>query len=303
MLTPADTVGQQLRPGITNQTFQLTLIIAPRAFGRFHPVSFKVPTPASARRTQNGPDRCPHPGRRPPSLPPTTPPAPTIIGAPSSGDAIPGTLAGPALEAAADGQLSTRVATITDGTHTPAERTNDPDWNRATYSGKNKAHTYNTNITTAPDGTIIGISETVPGSTNDLTLLRESPADFGALSDPETNPETPGEDHRPINIHDRGHRGIQKDTPGAEARIGIKPNTGSDPETGGLTQEDLDHNTEVTRVRIVVEHAIGRIKQYRITTKPYHGTPGQFNDELNVVPVWSTSSTVGTGSSSPRTLP
>ena len=210
------------------------------------------------------------------------PPAPTIIGAPSSGDAIPGILAGPALEAAADGQLSTRVATITDGTHTPAERTNDSDWNRATYSGKNKAHTYNTNITTAPDGTIIGISETVPGSTNDLTLLRESPPDFGEISEAAADPETPEED-RPINIYDRGYQGIQKDTPGAETWIGKKRNAGSDPETGGLTQEDLDHNTEVTRVRIVVEHAIGRIKQYRVMTRPYHGTPDEFNDELNIV--------------------
>ena len=59
---------------------------------------------------------------------------------------------------------------------------------------------------------------------------------------------------------------------------------GSDPDTGGLTRRDPGHNAEVTRARIAVEHAIGRIKQYRIiTTKPYHGTPDQFNDELNVV--------------------
>ena len=211
------------------------------------------------------------------------PPTPAIIGMPTGGSAIPGIPAGPTLEAAASKQLSTRVATATDGTNTPAERTSDAGWNRAIYSGKKKAHTYNTNTTAAPDGMIIHISETVPGSANGPTLFRESPADFGALSDPETNPETPGEDHRPINIHDRGHRGIQKDTPGAEARIGIKPNTGSDPETGGLTRRDLDHNAEATRARIVIKHAISRIKQYRITTKPYLGTPDQFNDELNVV--------------------
>ena len=174
------------------------------------------------------------------------------------------------------------MATITDGTHTPTERYSDPDWNKATYSGKKKTHTLNTNITISPDGTVINISKTVPGSTNDLTLLRESPPDFGALSKAAADPETP-EEKRPVNIYDRGYQGIQKDNPGAETWLGIKRNAGSDPDTGGLTQRDLDHNAEVTRARIAVEHAIGRIKQYRITTRPYHGTPDQFNDELNVV--------------------
>ena len=32
-----------------------------------------------------------------------------------------------------------------------------------------------------------------------------------------------------------------------------------------------------------IAHAIGKIKQYGIMTRPYGGTPRQFNDELNVV--------------------
>ena len=49
-------------------------------------------------------------------------PAPTVIGAPTGGEGLPGILAGPLLDNRTDGQLSTRVATITDGTHTPVER-------------------------------------------------------------------------------------------------------------------------------------------------------------------------------------
>ena len=222
-------------------------------------------------------------GPPPPIAATEEPPAPTVIGAPTGGKGKPGKLAGPVREMAASGQLSARVATITDGTHTPTERYSDPDWNKTTtYSGKKKMHTLNTNITISPDGTVINISKTVPGSTNDLTLLRESPPDFGALSKAAADPEMP-EEKRPVNIYDRGYQGIQKDNPGAETWLGIKRNAGSDPDTGRLTQRDLDHNAEVTRARIAVEHAIGRIKQYRITTRPYHGTPDQFNDELNVV--------------------
>ena len=93
--------------------------------------------------------------------------------------------------------------------------------NKATYSGKKKTHTLNTNITISPDGTVINISKTVPGSTNDLTLLRESPPDFGALSKAAADPETP-EEERPVSIYDRGYQGIQKDNPGAETWLGMK---------------------------------------------------------------------------------
>ena len=181
------------------------------------------PTPVPAAAAGPAPER---PGPLSTSGPPAPvaatdePPAPTVIGAPADSNGIPGILAGPVLEEAR-GLLSTRVATITDGTHTQVERSQDPDWNKVTYSGKKKAHTYNTNITTTPDRIVIHISDTVPGSTNDLTLLRESPPDFGSLSDAAADPDTP-EDERPIHIYDRGYQGIQKDTPGAEIWMGLK---------------------------------------------------------------------------------
>jgi hypothetical protein len=41
------------------------------------------------------------------------------------------------------------------------------------YSGKKKAHTVKNQIAVAPDGFIEAMSESVPGSTHDLTVLRE----------------------------------------------------------------------------------------------------------------------------------
>ena len=93
------------------------------------------------------------------------------------------------------------------------------------------------------------------GSTNDLTL-RESPADFGYLSNAVADLNTP-EAERPINIYDRGYQGIQKDIPRAETWMETKSNAGSDPETSKLTQREHDHDTEATHSKIVVEHAIG----------------------------------------------
>jgi hypothetical protein len=42
------------------------------------------------------------------------------------------------------------------------------------FSGKKKAHTVKTQIAVAPDGFIEAVSESVPGSTHDLTLLRDT---------------------------------------------------------------------------------------------------------------------------------
>ena len=155
-------------------------------------------------------------------------PAPTVIGYPTGGEGLPGILAGPLLDNRTGGQLSTRVATITDGTHTPVERSKNSAWNKATYSGKKKTHTYNTNITIAPEGTTIHISKTVPGSVGDLTLYRESPPDLGAISDAAADPNIP-KDERPINIYDRRYQGIQKEQSGSrdvdrdKAQFGIRP--------------------------------------------------------------------------------
>ena len=80
-----------------------------------------------------------------------------------------------------------------------------------------------------------------------------------------------------------GYQGIQKNNPEAEMCIGIKRNSGSDTETERLTQQDRDHSTEITRVRIVVEHVIGDIKEYSLVRKRYMGTSKQYNDDLNII--------------------
>ena len=206
----------------------------------------------------------------------------TIIGSPTSEDgAVPGVHPGPDLYRSG-GTQDSRIFILLDGTHSRVMRSGDPDWRRYTYSGKKKAFTYNTNVITAPNGMIMWIGTSVPGSTHDLTLLRQDMPDFGFLSGAAAPEGHPGE-ARTVIVVDKGYQGIQVLFPGAEIWMPAKSNAGSDPETGGLTQKERDRNAEINRVRIAVEHAIGKIKQYGIMTTPYHGTPEQFNDELNVV--------------------
>ncbi len=51
-----------------------------------------------------------------------------------------------------------------------------------------------------------------------------------------------------------------------------------------LTEGELALNKEINGTRVVVEHAVGMIKRYRmITTRPFWGTSKDLNDELNII--------------------
>ena len=175
-----------------------------------------------------------------------------------------------------------KILVIIDGMHVGVDRTADPDTNRDNYSGKKKRMTYNTPILINNRGQILWISRTVPGSTHDLTLLKENPPDFGYLTKLMLDPNTPTE-MRPMIMGDKGFIGAGNTFKGSIICTPIKKNSGSDPETGGLTQEELDYNRTLSGIRIKVENAIGEMKRYEILNKQYNGTTDQLNTEINIV--------------------
>ena len=175
-----------------------------------------------------------------------------------------------------------KVAVVLDGTHVPVDRSGDKDRRRADYSGKKKAFTFNTNILTDTRKRILWISGTVSGSTHDLTLLKEDPPDLGMLTRIMSRYETPEPD-RPALYVDKGYQGISGYYPGATIRQPARRRPNSDRQTGGLAADDRALNKEINGTRIVVERAIGIIKRYRITTRPFRGTPKELNDEINII--------------------
>ena len=174
-----------------------------------------------------------------------------------------------------------RAALVLDGTHVPVDRSKDKDRRRIEYSGK-KAFTFNTNVITDTSKRILWIGRTAPGSTHDLTLLKEDPPNLGVLTRAMSDGDTPGP-VRPVLFVDKGYQGILEHYPGADTRQPARRRRNSEKRTGGLTTEERARNKEINGVRVVVEHAIGRIKQYRITTRPYCGTPEELNEELNII--------------------
>ena len=94
--------------------------------------------------------------------------------------------------------------------------------------------------------------------------------------------DTPGPD-RPALYADKGYQSISGYYPGATIRQPARRRPNSDRQTGGLTADDLALDKEINGTRTVVEHAIGMIKRYRITTRPFWGTPKELNDEINTI--------------------
>lgn len=114
------------------------------------------------------------------------------------------------------------------------------------YSGKKKQHTIKSQVAVdETDGRIVDVSESVPGPTADIELLRRSglmealPAGVGGLGD-------------------LAYVGIDKIAPGtAGAAPRRKPRGKPRPE------EDRAYNRAFSQRRIVVEHGIARLRKFQ----------------------------------------
>lgn len=120
------------------------------------------------------------------------------------------------------------------------------------YSGKKKAHTLKTQIAVAPDGRIEAISPGVPGSVNDVRLLRET----GLL-------DRLGEGE--AAMMDKGYEGAGK---GATVVV-VMPK--KDRQRNPCTEEDKARNRQIARYRIVVEHTIAQLNRFTVLRQMYRG--------------------------------
>ena len=122
---------------------------------------------------------------------------------------------------------------------------------RAYYSGQKKAHTLKSQVAVdEQSGRFVDVAESVPGPHADLKVLRRSrllrrwPAGVGALADLAY-----------VGIAALHPRGLGA-TPRRKPRGQPRP------------PEDRRYNRAFSRRRIVVEHAIGRLRRYQAVTQP-----------------------------------
>jgi DDE superfamily endonuclease len=136
------------------------------------------------------------------------------------------------------------------------QRVNKPrgeEAQRPYYSGKKKAHTIKTQVVVNPRGQIEAVSDSVPGSTHDLTLLVGS----GVL-------EGLGEEEGAMA--DKGYVGLDKHCPGVPLVMPHKK-----PRGGELSEQQRAHNREVSRHRIVVEHTMAQLNRFTVLRQVFRG--------------------------------
>jgi hypothetical protein len=140
-----------------------------------------------------------------------------------------------------------------------------PSDQRPYFSGKKKAHTLKTQVAVRPDGLIEAVSESVPGSTHDLTLLRQSrlleklELDEGAM-------------------FDKAYDGIEKDHPDLPLYIPFKARRNRP-----LTEEEKIYNAFLSSYRIVVEHTNAQLQKFQALAQVYRHDRNKHSRTVRVV--------------------
>ena len=143
------------------------------------------------------------------------------------------------------------VAVIIDSFEQRVRRPKDREKADENYSGKKKQITRKTQICVDWEGHICHVSDSVPGPTADITLLKETRV-------LESLPEGVGA------WGDSAYQGIRDLHPqGLGAHPRKKPRGKPRP------PEDKAYNTALSRERIIVEHRIGHIRHFQATQQMY----------------------------------
>lgn len=151
---------------------------------------------------------------------------------------------------------------LVDATEQKVPRSKKKRTRKKHHSGKKKAFTMKTQIITNKQGLILHASDSSPGRAHDYKH-------FQATGVPEWL-----EQNSDITAYgDSGYQGVNKDYPKASFKIPVK-RTKSKKE---FTRSEKIMNTKQRKKRVVVEHALSRIKKYRILSDVYRNSKEQYS--------------------------
>jgi len=149
-------------------------------------------------------------------------------------------------------------ALLIDATEQPVERPKRKQ--KCWYSGKKKCHTIKAEIITTQKGRIVSVSKSAPGTVHDITIRKRGPP-------------------LPKNARgyaDSGYQGYQNDH--AALDIPYKK-----PKKGTLSKQEKEYNHALSRFRVRVEHAIGRMKRFRILADRYRYPRSRHNVKFAII--------------------
>ena len=136
----------------------------------------------------------------------------------------------------------TRHVLLMDATERYIPRSVDYERQKHEYSGKKKTHTVKNNLVVDQQNQILFLSSTYPGSVHDKRLADEA----GHCYPDET-----------VLIKDLGYQGYELDN--ISVLIPHKK-----PKNGELTKEQKQENTDLSQVRVPVEHVMAGVKRLNI---------------------------------------
>jgi len=147
-----------------------------------------------------------------------------------------------------------------DGTERPIQRPQDKDKQKANYSGKKHRHTRKNLIISDRKKRIGLLSKTVEGRQHDFSILKEhAPPKY-----------IPAAVRQRVDL---AFKGYQKQYPNHTVSMPVRK-----PRTRELSQTVKEQNKRKSRIRVLVEHAIGGIKRFRITTDVFRNRLKDFDD-------------------------
>jgi hypothetical protein len=125
------------------------------------------------------------------------------------------------------------------------------------YSGKKKRHTVKTQVMVNKDGVILHNTPYVRGRRHDYDLFK----DHHPLVPPKVT----------VGV-DLGYLGVEKDFPELNTRLPAKRRKGKP-----LTPREKRRNRKLAQERVVVEHSIRRIKEYKIVGDRFRNQLTRYN--------------------------
>lgn len=161
---------------------------------------------------------------------------------------------------------------IIDATERPQARPVDKQAQKDTYSGKSKQHAVKNTVISDTDKKILFLGYTVCGRMHDYALFKK---EF-----------PPGLDwfKRLSVLVDLGYLGIQDDYQIGE--LGIphkKPRKSKSNPSPGLTKEQKEENKALSKIRVIVEHAIGGMKVFGILRIKFRNRISNFVDDVAII--------------------
>ena len=159
------------------------------------------------------------------------------------------------------------VRLVIDGKEQRTQRPAGYSQQKPYYSGKKKAHTLKSQVAVTPGGRIESVSDSFPGSTHDLTVLRLTavldrlPAGAGAMMD-------------------KGYVGIGGDHPDLPLVVPAKA-----ARNRPLTDEQKAGNLVIASHRIVVEHVMAQLNRFEALTQTYRHRRSEHGQVVRAVAV------------------